>query len=44
MDEVALGLQWTKESYENLYVSYNVSTEPEIDATLNCNFDCQYSR
>ena len=24
----------TKESYENLYVSYNTSTEPEIDATV----------
>ena len=34
MDEVAIGLQWTQESYENLYVSYNVSTEPEIDATV----------
>ena len=34
MDEVVIGLQWTQETYENLYVSYNISTEPEIDATV----------
>ena len=34
MDETAISLQWTQERHENLYVSYNVSTEPEVDATV----------